>query len=103
MPIGSCTGPLASEGRGWHLAASHGLMVGEDLAPAAPHLVQCHVLLVSFQTSLCIEFAASSSSGTMMGLVGLGLGSIVFLGDLGNVQSICTSLFCILTASSQLT
>ena len=88
MPIGSCTGPLASEGSDWHLAASQGLMVGEDLAPTAPHLVQCHVLLGSFQTSWCIDFAASSSSGTVIGLMARGLGSIVFLGDLGNVHSI---------------
>jgi len=88
MPIGSCTGPLASEGNDWHLAASQGLIVGEDLAPTAPHLVQCHVLLSWFQVSVCIDFATSSSIGAAMGLLARGFGSTVFLGDLGKVQSI---------------
>ena len=102
MPIGSCTGPLASDGNSWHLAASQGLIVGEDLAPVAPHLVQCQVLLSWFQTSWCIDLAASSSIGTMVGLMERGLGSIAFLGDLGKVHSMWTSLFWILSASWQL-
>ena len=48
------------------------------------HLVQCRWR---------IDFAALSSSGTVIGLMARGSGSIVFLGDLGSVHSIWKTLF----------